>query len=156
MKAFIGLIVGALMAALLAFESQAADIAICGASEGYGYYPKIGLGASDASAGEWAVDRISNGRFTVTLSDDNEFDIIVLDATGGMFSSRAAGAVIQVIGKTDETLSLVAIYPGKSIETYTFIRNVDGEAEVMWTANKYGTLIPKAASYKAACSFLAF
>jgi len=148
--------VGALMGSFVPVASHAADIARCGASEGYGYFPKIGFAASDQSAGEWTEDRISNGRFTVTLSDANEFDILVLDATGGIYSSRSSGAVIRMIGKTDEALALIAIYPGTSIETYTFVRNVDGDAEVMWTANKYGTLIPKAGSYRAACSFLAF
>jgi len=149
-------VVGTVLVSLISFSAHASDIAICGASEGYSYYPKIGLGAADANAGEWSEDRISNGRFTATLAEDKSFDIIVLDATGGVFSSRAVGAVVELVGKTDETLTLLVIYPGKTIETYTFLRNADGQAEVMWTVNKFGTLIPKAASYQAACSFLAF
>jgi len=143
------------LAMLVSFKVVAADIAVCGASKGYGYYPKIGLAASDASAGEWSEDGISNGRLTATRANDNSYDIIILDSSDSMFSARADGAAVELFGKTDKTLTLLVIYP-KLIETYTFLRNVDGQAEVMWTQNKHGTLIPKVSAFQAPCSFLEF
>jgi hypothetical protein len=60
-------IAAAFVLGLLATSSAfAKDIAICGASEGYGYYPNIGLG----KPGEWVRDGIKEGRFTLTRVGD--------------------------------------------------------------------------------------
>jgi hypothetical protein len=142
--------------ALVCSIGNAADIAHCGASEGYGYYPKIGLGASDSRTGKWTKDQIRDGRLTLTLGENNTFDIIALDARDAPFSFRTSGASVSMIGKTDVSLSILAAFPMGIIETYTFLRNTDGRAEVMWTQNKYGTPIPKVAAFRSNCSFLAF
>lgn len=133
-------------------NAYAGTIAECGASDGYAFFPKYGLAEKSKSAGKWDKDQISKGRFTFTISDDNQFDIVVLDGMDRMFSFKDDGAFISLIGKTNTAISLIAVGNGWS-EVYTVFRRPDGQAEAMWTANKFGTAITKAAAYRADCSY---
>ena len=156
MTRFFTAVIGAVLALFFYRPTYAADLATCGVSEGYAYYPKIGMAASDPAAGRWSEDRISDGRFTLTLAGDDTLDLLVLDALGGIFSARAAGGLVRLAGKTDETLTVVVLYPERSIETYTFVRDKEGKAEAIWTVNRFGSAVPKAAAFRASCSFLSF
>jgi len=78
----------------------------------------------------------------------------VTDAMGRVFSSKQEGAKVIVVGSSDKSLTVVVAYP-LLVETYTFLRNGDGQAEAIWTTNKWGTPIPKVAAFRAACSFFA-
>ena len=69
------LVVGLLLGSTLYSVANAADIAHCGASEGYAYYPKFGLGANDGK-GEWIKDGISNGQHSISVSDNGDFDLL--------------------------------------------------------------------------------
>jgi hypothetical protein len=55
-------------------------------------------------------------------------------------------------------MTLLVSYPASTVtETYTFFRNVDGNAEAMWTSNKGGGApIMKVGVYRADCSFFAY
>jgi hypothetical protein len=130
-------------------------MASCGASDGQAYYPKFGLAAlSKDHRAEWTSDTIGNGRISLSETD-GEFDILVSDTVGGrVFSSRQEGAKVIVTDLGDKSISLLVAYP-LLVETYTFFRNAEGQAEVMWTSNKWGTPIPKVGAYRAACSFFA-
>jgi hypothetical protein len=145
----------AALAVIISTEAFAREIAICGASSGYGFYPKAGLAALDQGAGEWHSDGIKDGRFTLTEIDKDKFDLLVTDATGAVYSATQDGAAVVLIGVTDKSLSVVVTYPNTYVETYTFIRTEDGQTEAMWTSNKWGTLIPKVGAYRASCSFFA-
>lgn len=150
------LFVGLLLSSLPLCAANATDIAQCGASEGYAYYPKFGLSAKDTDSGKWGKDRISNGQFSISVTDNGEFDLQFKDTSGGIYSTRAEGGKIVHLGKSEASLSLLVVYPNKTSETYTVYRTVDGNAEVMWTQNKFNTLIPKVAAFVASCSYLAF
>ena len=149
------LVVGLLLGSTPLSVANAADIAHCGASEGYAYYPKFGLGANDEK-GEWTKDGISNGQFSISGSDNGDFDLLFKDTSGEIYSARADGGKIIPLGKTETSLSLLVVYPNKTSETYTVYRTIEGKAEMMWTQNKYNTLIPKVAAFVATCSYLAF
>lgn len=144
--------------AMLSTGAFARNVAICGASQGYGFYPKVGLAAAD-QAGEWQgtlgwqTDGIKDGRFTLTQIAKDKFDLLVIDTTGAIYSATQDDATVILIGVTDKSLSIVVTYPNTYVETYTFLRNDDGQAEVMWTSNKWGTIIPKVGAYRASCSF---
>lgn len=65
------------------------------------------------------------------------------------------GASVVLIGVTDKSLSVLVSNPNRYVETYTFLRTEDGQAEVMGTTNKWGTVIPKVGAYRAGCSIFA-
>jgi len=136
----------------------AEDIATCGKSHGYGFYPKVGLGALSDDSGKWVEDGISSGKFTLTRIGGKEFDIHVTDASGRIFSSKQDGAHVIVSGPAKGAVSAVVIYPSSTVtETCTFYRNEDGKAKAMWTANKGGGApVMKVTAFIADCSFFAF
>ena len=133
--------------------AHGANIADCGASAGYGYFPKAGHAAAAPDSGKWISDAISGGRFSLT-ENDGEFDLLVTDAMGRVFSSKQEGAKVTLVGSSYNSVTVVVAYP-LLVETYTFLRNGDGQAEAIWTTNKWGTPIPKVAAFRAACSFFA-
>jgi hypothetical protein len=133
------------------------DIAICGASQGHGYYPAAGLAAIKQKKGEWHDDAIVAGSFTLTKIGEDGFDLLVSDATGRVFTAKQDGASVELFGvPTDEGVSVIVNY-GKVVETYTFFRNAEGNGEAMWTSNKGGgNPIMKVGVYRADCSFFAY
>ena len=135
--------------------SAATDLAVCGASVGYGYFPKYGLSALSDESGKWQEEKISSGRITLTVNDADEFDVLIADARGSVFSSRADGAAVIALNVSDLHIAVLVTNRPNYAETYTFFRNADGQAEVMWTSLKYGTLIPKASALRAPCSYFA-
>ena len=92
------------------------------------------------------------------MTSDKEFDLLITDASGRVFSAKQDGGVVLPIGIVDEAISLVVTYPATTVtETYTFFRNADGKAEVIWTANKGGGApIMSVTAYRADCSYFGF
>ena len=132
----------------------AKDIAVCGASEGYGYYPRKGLTSDDPDAGKWVEDGISNGRMTLITTANDALDLLVADSTGAVYSTINDGGTVIPIGRSNEMLSVIIVYElGGTVETYTFLNSVSGP-EVIWSSNKFGTLILKIAAFRAPCSFI--
>jgi hypothetical protein len=70
------------------------DIAICGASEGYAYYPEAGLLpiAPNKDGAGWQKDGIKLGRITLSLVGD-KFDVLYTDATGAVISAKGDGGL---------------------------------------------------------------
>ena len=126
----------------------AKEIAVCGESKGYGYFPQTGINTITG----WHPDGISQGRFTLT-SDGNKFDILYTDGSGAVVSSTGDGGEVILVGRTAHTITFAVNYPGMTIETFTFIKSSDGN-EVIWSSNKYGAPVPKIAAYRAECTLL--
>ena len=65
--------------------AMAKDIAICGASDGYSYFPMAGLLAqtSPDNADKWHADAVSPGRFTLSTGVGDKLDLFFTDAFGG-------------------------------------------------------------------------
>jgi len=134
----------------MAMEAFAADIAVCGGSDGQGYYPSVGLTAGHKS--EWTPDSISKGRITLSFTAPNNFGVLISDATGAIFSSTADGTKVARVGQTESSITMLVVYP-MLVETYTFLISSTG-FEVMWTTNKYTTPILKVGAYRASCTFV--
>ena len=137
---------------------SAKDIAVCGASRGYGFYPKAGLVAASKDAGAWHGDAISKGKFTLSQVSDKDFDLLVTDATGRVFSAKQEGGIVVLVGARNKVVTVIVDYPATTVvETYTFLRNANGKAEAIWTSNKGGgAAIMKVAAYRADCSFFLY
>lgn len=149
------ILVIAATAATLAISAPAiaVDVAVCGASIGWSYFPQVGLMADDADGLGWGENAIPDGAFTLTLSDDNSFDLLFSDTLGGVHSARSDGAQVAVVGLTDVAISVIVAYP-RLVETYTFMNSETGP-EAMWTSNKFDTLILNASLFRAPCDFVA-
>jgi hypothetical protein len=96
-------------------------------------------------------DRIPTGKMTLTMTVENEPDLLFADATGRVSSATQEGGHVVLIGSFPDAISILIVYPGLA-ETYSFRQSTNGP-EVLWTTNKYGTLIPKAGVFRAPCSY---
>jgi hypothetical protein len=134
-----------------ATAADARDLAICGASVGTAYFPPVSAFAEKLEG--FQEDGISGGRMTLVQLAEKKFDLIVADASGGLFSASQDGAVVVMVGRSETYLAVAAVYPLGSMETYAFMRTSQGD-EVIWSSLKYGTPIPKVGAYRAKCSFL--
>jgi hypothetical protein len=128
------------------------DIPICGASDGYAYFPEAGPLHDLPDHGKWVKDGITQGRATLS-SEGDKLDLLFTDASGAVISATNDGGKVILLGKNKEALSVVINYPGKTVETWTFINSRNG-AEAIWSIHKYGTAMPKLAAFRAPCSFL--
>jgi hypothetical protein len=132
---------------------QAANIAQCGASAGWAYFKKSDF-ARGSDADKWVKDGISNGRIALAKGADGSYDVLYGDTLSSLNSASKDGGLVVKSGQSSRALSIVVVYPGKSVETYTFWNRADGVKEVLWTTAKYGTLIPTVRAMRAACDFV--
>jgi hypothetical protein len=144
-----------MLSTLMTGAAVSKDIAICGESEGYSYFPNAGLLAlsSPKYAGKWIEDAISPGRFTLSTGVGDKLDLFFTDASGAVGSATSNGAQVIRLGQTKEALAVIVIYPGKIVETYTFVQSREG-AEAIWSSNKYGAPILKISAFRTPCSLL--
>ena len=152
MKRLAGWMLGFLAACGASEAGAVSNVAVCGASAGYAFNAQIGLLSGNAEAGRWADDAIPTGRMTLTLDDAGEFDLLIADATGSVFSAKGDGATIVPVAATNSVLSIIVAYP-LVVETYTFLLS-DGGPEVIWTSNKHSAPIVKVSAMRASCSFV--
>ena len=77
--------------------------------------------------GGWTDDKLSEGRTTLTRSQEGKLDITYTDVTKGVYSSRSEGAeVFLARQEVGETAILVAC-PGKTIEIFDYVRKGNGD-----------------------------
>ena len=90
----------------------------CGASNGYAYYFEGGLVQKKDSG--FTKDSISNGKFSLTVNDKNEADILTIDATGTIKSATSQGGNVMLLSAGDGGLNWLAIYGDGTLEVYSY------------------------------------
>ena len=127
------------------YAAHAEVIVKCGALKGQSYfYPGPFVAEKDVG---WQSDGISAGSTTIVMVD-GEPDVLYGNATGGVFSSRAAGGVVTVLGITDYVLVIGVNYPKTTIEVYTWNAV---EQTLMLFQSKYGAAINKVTLMRSHC-----
>ncbi len=145
MKTF-SMTVGLASMLFLSSPSYGDTIIECGESEGWFYYIEDDVYVSAEDSG-WSRDTISQGGIALTVSPDDELDILFKD-TEGMKSALSYGAKIVPVGQVDDTISVLVLYPPKTTELYTFHLK---RKFVLWSQHKFGSLINKAGTLRAEC-----
>lgn len=141
---------------LLSGMASASSIAQCSSPKGYSYYPEIGHIGPD-SAG-WKEDSISQGRVTLAKDADGKFDILFIDASEAITSSRADGGSVAMVSRGKASVSFVVLYPGKTVETYTFVETTSGALEFIMVTSRAGDAVffTKATVMAGKCSYIRF
>jgi hypothetical protein len=136
-------------------SAQTTNIAICGSSEGHGYYHHAGL-VKKKDAG-WVKEKISNGKTVLKHLGKNEFDILVVDASGSIWSAKQDGSTVIPLRKTQSEIAILHITIKKVIEVYNFYKEKDGSLKFDLLQNKSGDwLIPKSSVLTGSCSSINF
>jgi len=141
---------------LLSLQAAAADIASCSNPSGKSYYPNLGLVSKERSG--WSDDAITGGITKVSRIGENEYDILYVDSVGEINSAKNDGGRVALLTKGKRSLSFIVIYPGKSAEVYTFLRDESGKLEYFHTVSRSGdeALITKASLMRGDCSYINF
>jgi hypothetical protein len=131
----------------------AANIAQCGASGGWAYFPASKL-VKERDADTWVQDRISSGRIVLAKGQDGSYDLLYGDVASPINSAKGDGGIIALVGRTSDSITVIVNYANQSFESYAFRNRPDGVQEVLWTSIKYGTLIPTVRAMRAICDFV--
>ena len=89
-------------------------IAKCGELSGYIY---------EHARARWEQDRIGGGSTFIT-EEDGQYDIVFRDATGNLQSAKKGGARIVPANGRENTMHIIAIYPGIVTEVYSFDKDL--------------------------------
>lgn len=143
-------------ALLLSGIVNASSIAQCASPKGYSYYPETKFVGPEQAG--WQEDQISQGKITLVKDAKGNFDILFIDASETVSSSRADGGTIQMVSKGSESVSFLVLYSGKTVEIYTFLKTASGALEFMMTTSRAGDAVAftKATVMAGECSFIRF
>lgn len=136
--------------------SFAKDIASCSNPIGKSYYPELGL-ITKKDAG-WSDDKITGGITKLSKLANGKYDILFVDATKQIISSTEDGGSVLMLSKGDNVVSFIVIYPGKTAEIYTFLKNKSGVMEYIQITSRSGNgvLITKSTLMRGVCSYIKF
>jgi hypothetical protein len=143
-----------LICCLFASCSYAGEIASCQSPAGRAYYFNLGI-VPDAKSG-WENDKISNGSFTLVKSGQ-ELDILFVDVTKKVQSSKANGALVKLLRIGDSNFTVLVYYENDTIELYTFARENNGRQTMHLMQSKGGdALVQKSSVLIARCDSIDF
>ncbi len=139
---------------LISGSSFAVDIAQCSNPSGKAYYPYLGL--LDKKSSGWTDDKITGGITTLQKLGPNEYDILFVDASKQIISSRQDGGRVLLLSRGQNDVSVLVIYPGKTVEVYTFLIDKAGKAEYVQVTTRGGdaVMIAKATVMRGDCQFV--
>jgi hypothetical protein len=134
----------------------AKDIASCSNPTGKVYYPELGL-VNKKNSG-WDDDKISNGITKLVKLDNGEYDILFVDSSKQIISSKNDGGSVLMLNYGENVVSFVVLYPKKTAEVYTFLKNNSEELEYIHVLSRAGdaVLLPKASLMVGKCDYIKF
>ena len=149
-------LVTTLIALLGSSAAAATDIASCSNPIGKGYYPETGI--VDKEGRGWNDERITGGITKVSLSGKSEFDVLFVDSRSEIISSRQDDGHVLLLNRGENAFSLLVVYPGKTAEVYTFIKDDSGKLEYLHVLSRAGdgVLITKSSVMRGDCSYINF
>lgn len=139
---------------LLPLTANAKDIAECSNPSGRTYFPHVGM--VPAQKAGWGDDTIKGGITKVTVNEKGEYDVLFVDASKSIISSTEDGGKVVLFAKGSQSFGLLILYPGKTVETYTFFKTNSGKLEYTNTTTRAGDELPllKTSLMRGACSFI--
>jgi hypothetical protein len=142
--------------AVLGSTAFSQELATCKEPAGYAYFPKRRLvTAKDAG---WQKDKISAGLFTLRKVGEADYDILYVDATKQVHSTKGEGGVVKLLRSGDSEMTFILFYPGSTIELYTFMRDSTGlnQLGILTSRGGDGLVQYKQSALVANCSAITF
>jgi hypothetical protein len=135
----------------------AVDIASCSNPSGKAYYPEYGL-ISKEKAGWEQDEKITGGITKLSKIGKDKYDILFVDSTKRIVSSVEDGGTVLSLNKSPDAASFLVIYPGKTVEIYTFLKTISGKFEYMHVTSRSGdsVFITKASVMRGDCEYIDF
>ena len=126
-------------------------IATCENPKGYEYYPFAGNVPKSGSG--WDEGGFTGGTYRLTQDDNGNFDVVFTSKAGQFVSATNDGGRVAPFSLDENQISIIVLYMGSVVETFSFINNNAGNNELILTQTKT-KFIPKVAAYRARCSQL--
>jgi hypothetical protein len=129
-------------------------IALCGPQSGQSFYPEVGM-VSGKDAG-WTADKISVGVTALVENEVGELDLKFIDATKRVYSTVEDGGSVTLFRQGPGEVTVLAGYPGSTIEIYQFLRTSSGFQMLQLQSKGGEGPLYKASLLVAACSQVDF
>jgi hypothetical protein len=144
--------------ALLTFSGAvfSQEHATCKNPEGHSYFFQRGIVQAKESG--WTKDKISSGILTLRKNGSEDYDILYVDATRQVHSTKGEGGVVKLLRAGENEMTFILFYPGSTIELYTFLQDDTGKGRLSILTSKGGdSLVPyKQSILVANCSAITF
>jgi hypothetical protein len=145
-----------ILALCFAMPSFATDIASCSKPRGKSYYPELGL-LSKKDAG-WTDDEIAEGTTKLIKLNNGGYDILFVDSSKQIISSTNDGGNVLMLNYGENIVSFLVLYPEKTAEIYTFLKNKSGDLEYIHVLSRAGDSVPlpKSSLMVGKCDYINF
>tara|TARA_Y100000385_G_C12621771_1_gene437329 strand:+ start:143 stop:511 length:369 start_codon:yes stop_codon:yes gene_type:complete len=102
----------------------ATTIATCENPKGYEYYPFAGSVPESGSG--WDEGGFTGGVYRLTQDDEGNLDVIFTNNSGQFVSALNDGATVIPFSLDVNQISVIVLYMGSVVETFSFINNNAG------------------------------
>ena len=142
------------MATLLTTHALAEDIAVCHSPVGKAYYAFDGIVPQNKAG--WQNDAVTGGKYTLSRQG-KDFDLLYVDATKRVASTRASGGIVQLMRVGESNFSVLVYYSNSTIEIFSFIKEKSGKHTIHIMQSKGGdALLQKSSIMVGKCEFINF
>ena len=131
-----------------------AQIASCHDPKGYAFFPFIDPVPKSNSG--WTDDAITGGVATLTKVGTNDYDLLFIDTTKRVISSKQDGGIVRVVRSNPKEITVLVLYPN-IVEIYTFWKTKDGQLQYSLIQSKGAdNPIYKTSAMVGKCDFINF
>ena len=143
-----------LIALLFSTNAHAEDIAVCHSPVGKAYYAFDGIVPQNKAG--WKDDAVTGGKYTLSRQG-KDFDLLYVDATKRVASTRESGGIVQLMRVGQSNFSVLVYYSNSTIEIYSFIKEKSGKETIHIMQSKGGdTPLQKSSVMVGKCEFINF
>ncbi|RYE73555.1 MAG: hypothetical protein EOO81_00030 [Oxalobacteraceae bacterium] len=148
--------VSALALLIFGVVANAQEMATCKEPQGYAFYPYKGLNKKETAG--WEKDGISGGIFSLKRLNADEWDILFIDTTKSIRSSKHEGGIIKLLRAAEKEMTFLVYYPGSTLEIFTFLQEKDGKNSFHVITSKGGdtAFLPKSSILVGTCGQIQF
>jgi hypothetical protein len=106
----------------------------------------------------WTDDAVTGGITTLVKTGKDEFDILFVDSFKRIISSTQDGGMVRMLNRGVNEVSFFVLYPGKTLEVYTFLIDKSGKPEYISVTSRGGIEVSttKATVMRGDCQFINF
>lgn len=106
----------------------------------------------------WTDDGITGGITYVKKIAKDKYDIVFFDVTKRIVSSIEEGGNVLLLNKGQNVFSLLVVYPGKTAEVFTFLKNKSNKLEFIQITSRAGDQVSltKSTMLRGECDFINF
>ena len=132
--------------------AQAVDLATCSSPKGWAYYNYSGL--IDKKTSGWNEDGVSGGITTIKKMSDGNYDILIKDTRGSLYSIKQDGGKVMLLRSLPNDMAFLHLSKLGIIEIYNIFKEADGVIKMSLIQNKgVSVKIRKSAVMVGNCSY---